>query len=338
MNRPPFDSPMLNFNAKPMHVYSTQPQSLRPDLPTAPVLTANGLWKSYGKHTVVQDVSFTLHPGEVLGLLGPNGAGKTTTVEMLYGAVKPSRGYVQIGDAQVHLQPKRARSCLGVVTQEDNLDLEFRVLQNLIHFAHHYRIVGQAARQRAGEVLAQVNLENHANYRISQLSGGMKRRLVLARALLNQPQVIFLDEPTTGLDPDARQDFWKVVTDLKQQGCGIVLTTHYMDEAYRLCDRLLLLQQGQIIDQGTPDELIERTIGQEVIEIEGIPEPILQELLAHTNAWLRPFGSGYLLSLPNPADADEIWSRLAATHPRRLTRRAANLEDVFLRLTGSALS
>lgn len=298
-------------------------------------LVVYDLSKQYGATPVVQDVSFNLKFGEILGLLGPNGAGKTTIVGMLYGGVAPDRGFVQLGSTQVQNDGRRARAKMGIVTQEDNLDPDFSVFENLLHFAHHYHLTGKAARNRVGQLLAQVNLEDHAQKRIDELSGGMKRRLVLARALINYPQVVFLDEPTTGLDPDARQEFWKLVIDLKQQGSGVLLTTHYMDEAQRLCDRLLLLQQGQVIDQGTPSELIDRTIGKEVVEIEGVDEAKLQALAAQFNTWCRPFGSGYLLALPiapNP-----LWDQLVASEPQRLTRRHANLEDVFLRLTGKVL-
>jgi len=301
----------------------------------APVLVVYDLCKQYGGIPVVQDVSFTLNAGEVLGLLGPNGAGKTTIVGMLYGGVAPHRGFVQFGSIQVQSNGRVARAKMGIVTQEDNLDPDFSVFENLLHFAHHYRLTGNVAKQRVGELLAQVNLAEHGQKRVDELSGGMKRRLVLARALINQPQVVFLDEPTTGLDPDARQEFWKLVTDLKQQGCGVLLTTHYMDEAQRLCDRLLLLQQGQIIDQGTPAELIHRTIGKEVVEIEGVNEAQLQALANQFNTWCRPFGSGYLVALPTAPS--QLWDRLVDTQPQRLTRRHANLEDVFLRLTGKVL-
>ncbi|HEY9622202.1 MAG TPA: ABC transporter ATP-binding protein [Crinalium sp.] len=303
----------------------------------ATALVAHDLYKQYGDRPVVQNVSFTLNPGEVLGLLGPNGAGKTTIVGMLYGAVAPSRGFVQLGPVQVQSDGRRARAQMGIVTQEDNLDPDFTVFENLIHFAHHYRILGKAARQRAGEVLAHVNLQDYAQRAIDELSGGMKRRLVLARALLNRPKIVFLDEPTTGLDPDARQDFWKLVIDLKREGCGVLLTTHYMDEAQRLCDRLILLQQGQVIDEGTPDELIERTVGQEIVEVEGIPDSDLQVLATQAETWCRPFGSGYLIALP-ASNPEPLWHQLTVAHPLRLTRRQANLEDVFLRLTGSSLA
>ncbi len=242
---------------------------------------------------------------------------------------------MQLGSIQVQSNGHTARSKMGIVTQEDNLDPDFSVFENLLHFAHHYRLTGKAARKRVGELLAKVNLEEHTQKRVDELSGGMKRRLVLARALINHPHVVFLDEPTTGLDPDARQEFWKLVTDLKQQGCGVLLTTHYMDEAQRLCDRLLLLQQGQVIDQGTPSELIDRTIGNEVVEIEGVEEATLQALATQFNTWCRPFGSGYLVALP--IAHTPLWDHLVATEPQRLTRRHANLEDVFLRLTGKVL-
>ena len=294
------------------------------------------LWKIYGSREVVQGVSFTLNSGEILGLLGPNGAGKTTTVGMLYGAVVPSRGFVQLGQHQVQSQGRQVRASMGIVTQEDNLDPDFTVFENLVYFAHHYRITGKTARNLAGELLAQVGLQDYASNRVDELSGGMKRRLVLARALINNPQVVFLDEPTTGLDPDARQDFWKLVSQLKQQGCGVLLTTHYMDEAQRLCDRLILLQHGKMIDEGTPDELIERTVGREVVEIEGISEQTLQQLADRAGTWYRPFGSSYLIGLPidNP---QSLWEELSTTSPERLTRRRTNLEDVFLRLTGTSL-
>ncbi len=302
----------------------------------AMALKVYDLWKSYQQHSVVQGVNFTLNPGEILGLLGPNGAGKTTTVGMLYGAVKPSRGFVQLGEYQIQAQGRDARSFMGIVTQEDNLDPDFSVIENLIFFAHHYRITGKAARERAGELLARVGLQDYARSPIDELSGGMKRRLVLARALINNPKIVFLDEPTTGLDPDARQDFWRLVSQLKQNGCGVLLTTHYMDEAQRLCDRLILLQNGKTIDEGTPAELIERTVGKEVVEIEGVSEEILQQLAQESQTWYRPFGSSYLIGLPSD-NPHQLWEQLDGMQPESLTRRHTNLEDVFLRLTGTSL-
>ncbi|MEN9207480.1 MAG: ABC transporter ATP-binding protein [Gloeomargarita sp. GMQP_bins_120] len=299
-------------------------------------LMAQDLWKYYGQRAVVQGVSLQLQPGEILGLLGPNGAGKTTTFGMLYGAVIPQRGLVQVGPYNVQRQGRQARQFLGVVTQEDNLDPDFTVWENLVFFAHHYRITGRPARQRAWELLADMGLTDYAHQRVDVLSGGLKRRLVLARALIHRPKIIFLDEPTTGLDPDARQAFWRRIAQLKQESCGVLLTTHYMDEAQRLCDRLLLLQQGVVVDQGPPEALIQRIIGTEVAEIEGVPAAVVQELAERAGVWWRPLGQGYVMSLP--AHDSALWQALEHLDSTRLSRRRANLEDVFLRLTGHELA
>jgi lipooligosaccharide transport system ATP-binding protein len=298
-------------------------------------LTAYDLWKCYGDQAVVQGINFSLNPGEILGLLGPNGAGKTTTVGMLYGRVVPTRGFVQLGPWQIPAQAAQGRRAMGIVTQEDNLDPDFTVFENLTHFAHHYRITGKAARLRAGELLELVNLTDKGKAQVDDLSGGMKRRLVLARALINKPEVVFLDEPTTGLDPEARQDFWRLVNQLKREGCGVLLTTHYMDEAQRLCDRLLLLQQGKVIDEGTPGVLINRVIGAEVVEVIGDDVAQLAQLAAASGQWGRAFGDGYLMALP-PEDS-ALGQHLKQLPEAQRHRRRANLEDVFLRLTGSAL-
>jgi lipooligosaccharide transport system ATP-binding protein len=299
-------------------------------------LSARDLSKYYDRRSVVEGVSFDINPGEILGFLGANGAGKSTTVGMLYGSVVPTRGYVQIGDYYVQTDGRRARQLMGIVTQDDNLDPDFTVIDNLINFAHHYRITGNAARVRAGELLERVGLTDRAKSRIDDLSGGLKRRLVLARALINQPAIVFLDEPTTGLDPHARQDFWRLVGDLKDAGCGVLLTTHYMDEAQRLCDRLLLLQQGRAIDEGNPAEIIARTVGAEVVEVSGIAVDELERLTAAAATWYLPFGSNYLIAVPDPG-SDLFFKNLNELQPATLDRRRANLEDVFLKLTGKLL-
>ncbi|MDX2271435.1 MAG: ABC transporter ATP-binding protein [Cyanobacteriota bacterium] len=300
------------------------------------MLVAKDLHKTYGDKAVVRGVDLTLEPGYVLGLLGPNGAGKSTTVGMLYGMVIPSKGYVRLGEYDLQQQGSLARRWMGVVTQDDNLDPDLNVLDNLICFARHSRLVGSAARHRIAELMEQMNLLGRETAAIEELSGGLKRRLVLARALLNDPKIVFLDEPTTGLDPDARQDFWKLVTQLKQAGRGVLLTTHYMDEAERLCDSLLLMQQGQIVDQGSPQDLIFRTVGQEVIEVEGIAVEQVQALAEVAKTWWRPFSMGYVLVLPHQ-DPQALVRQVEQAQPSRLLRRRANLEDVFLRLTGERL-
>jgi lipooligosaccharide transport system ATP-binding protein len=281
-------------------------------------------------------VNCRVDAGEILGFLGPNGAGKTTTVGMMYGGVLPTRGEVHFGDLRIPKDGREARAAMGIVTQEDNLDPDFSVFHNLSIFAKHYGFSREQARSRADELIDRIGLTEHRNHKPDELSGGLKRRLVLARALINRPRLVFLDEPTTGLDPDSRQGFWKLVADLRTEGCGVILTTHYMDEAQRLSDRLILMQQGQIVDEGTPIELIHRVIGQEVIEAEGVDESVLREIADRTSAWLRPFGQGWLLSIA-PDHRQAILDQLEALPSTRLTIRAANLEDVFLRLTGDQL-
>ncbi len=302
----------------------------------APLLQATGLWKTYSGRDVVRGVGIAVRAGEVVGLLGPNGAGKTTSVGMLTGAVIPTRGRIAFGEFEIPRQSRDARRGMGIVTQEDNLDPDFTALDNLLVFAHHYGIRGTEARRRADELLERVGLTAHRLHKVDDLSGGLKRRLVLARALLNRPRLVFLDEPTTGLDPDSRQDFWKMVSGLRAEGCGVLLTTHYMDEAQRLCDRLILMQEGLQVDEGTPAELIERTVGHEVAEVEGIPPERLRALAESFASWTRPFGSGHLIVLP-AADRASLLAALEAESPSRLTHRPANLEDVFLRLTGDLL-
>jgi len=301
------------------------------------MLRAQDLWKRYGDNDVVKGVSCELKSGEILGFLGPNGAGKTTTVGMLYGAVLPSRGKVTFLDWEIPRDGREARAAMGIVTQEDNLDPDFSVVENLMVFAHHYCLRGKAAQARCNELIEKVGLTTHRDYKPDDLSGGLKRRLVLARALINNPKVIFLDEPTTGLDPDSRQAFWKIVSNLRSEGCGIVLTTHYMDEAQRLCDRLILMQNGERVDDGTPAELIERVAGHKVVEVEGIEEEQLKQLDAQQVAWMSPFGTGFLIGLPAHGSHD-CTARLEQLQPSRLTVRAANLEDVFIRLTGANLN
>lgn len=299
-------------------------------------LEAHNLSKTYGNLEVVRGIDLVVKPGQVLGLLGQNGAGKSTTVGMLYGMVIPSKGFVHLGAWNIATQGKQARYHMGIVTQEDNLDPDLNVLDNLIYFARHYRITGTAARCRAAELLHLVGLQGREQSQIEALSGGLKRRLVLARALLNQPKIVFLDEPTTGLDPDARQDFWKLVVQLKQTGCGVVLTTHYMDEAERLCDHLQLMQSGLVVDAGTPQELIERTVGNEVVEVEGVSIKMLKALAADAGTWSRPLSNGYLVVLPQD-NSQTFIAQIEQAHPTRFSRRRANLEDVFLRLTEKPL-
>jgi lipooligosaccharide transport system ATP-binding protein len=257
---------------------------------------------------------------------------------MLTGMVLPTSGEIWFGDLPIPQESTKARHRIGIVTQDDTLDHEFTAEDNLLIYGRHYRMSRRDAALRTGELLELTGLTGHRGKRPEELSGGLRRRLTLARAIFNRPDLVFLDEPTTGLDPDSRQEFWKLVADLRGRGTGLVLTTHYMDEAQRLCDRLLLMQEGRLVDEGRPGELIERTIGREVLEMEGVDEGKLGRLALELGAWSRPFGQGWLLAVPRERSRESLVENIERElQPQRLTHRPANLEDVFLRLTGAAL-
>lgn len=299
-------------------------------------LEVEKLSKSYGREFVVSEVSFSLRSGEVLGLLGPNGAGKTTIVGMLYGRVYPDSGRITYGQLEMPQDGREIRKQLGIVTQENDLERDFSVYENLVLFARYYRVPALEVESRVRGALERLGLSHVAEKTPEELSGGMQRRLTLARALVHSPKFIFLDEPTTGLDPDARQAFWRDVLELRASGCGILLTTHYMDEARRLCDRLILLQKGRSVDEGTPLEIIDRIVGKEVFEIEGVEVSIAQSFGERYCAWWRPFSDGYLLGVKTE-HSEELWSELQKFPEIYPVRRPGNLEDVFLLLTGQGL-
>ena len=301
-----------------------------------PVIQAIELCKNYGTTSVVKNLSFEIYPGTVFGILGPNGAGKTTTVGMLYGLVKPTSGISQVSGFDVQTQSRQAKSYIGVVAQENNLDQDFTVIENLIYFAHHFKILGEKAKAQASKVLEQVGLEKYATYPILHLSGGLQRRLVLARALLNNPKVVFLDEPTTGLDPDARQDFWKLVLALKNQDCAVLLTTHYMDEAERLCDEILLLKSGEKLDQGSPKSLIERIVGESVVEVDGTTLSEVERITKKYSSWHLTLGNSFVIGAEKSIQT-AIIEDIRALQPTRLTLRNADLQDAYLFLTGGGL-
>lgn len=302
-----------------------------------PALVADSLVKRYAAKNVVDGVSFTLSGGELLGLLGPNGAGKTTIVQMLYGITVPSSGSIRFGELMMPRDQKAIRKILGIVPQEDSLDTDFNAYDNLLRFVHHAGVVGDAAHTVVSQNLERVGLRKHADKMIEQLSGGMKRRLVLARALLSHPRVLFLDEPTTGLDPDARQTLWRVVKALKEEGTAILLTTHYMEEASRLCDRILLLKDGKVVDEGAPLQLVTRFVGDEVLEVEGLNQEQASEMADRLGGWYQRMGGSFVIPLSGAAAEAELES-MRANQRLSITRRKGNLEDVFLKLTGEHLS
>lgn len=299
-------------------------------------LIAKNISKKYKNFQAVDQFSFELKAGEVLGLLGPNGAGKTTIIGMLYGAVIPDSGEISLGDYNLLTkQAPLAKHLMGIVTQENNLDPDLTVFQNLIVFARYYGITGKEAIDRVNELLTLTNLTEKAKANVEELSGGMKRKLILARALVSSPKFIFLDEPTTGLDPEARQELWRLVTHLRSQGVSILLTTHYMDEAERLCDRIILLQRGKTIDSGTPKEMINKVVGKKIIEIYGVNKNHVKALANEKGLWWREYADGYLIALPN--EDTTIDTKLKELNVQNTIWREANLEDVFLKLTGEKL-
>lgn len=231
-------------------------------------LTKSYQRKGHSPFVAVSELSFEVQPGEIFGLLGPNGAGKSTTINCLTGFYPPTSGEVLIEGFNVHQQPKKAKQHLGVCSQEDTLDTDFDVLDQMIRYGTFYRMERFDIVKRARELLQTLGLMEKSNELIENLSGGMRRKLQVARALISHPKVLVLDEPTTGLDPDARRTLWQLLTDNRKLGMATLLSTHYMEEAERLCDRIAILFEGKILDLDSPQNLIQKHIGSEVIEEE----------------------------------------------------------------------
>ena len=301
------------------------------------VLSANSLVKKFGDRTAVDHFSLSLKAGEVVGLLGPNGAGKSTLVGMLYGAVIPDEGSVEVCGFDVRKNPKEVKRHLGVVTQDNLIDGELSVFENLYQFGRYCGLSSREAKTRADFLLEDMQLSEKRDSLPRTLSGGKCRTMLLATVLMHDPAILFLDEPTTGLDPDARQSFWRVVLSLRAKGKTVLLTTHYMDEVERLCDRIVLLQGGRAIDEGTSSDLVSRIVGQEVIEVSGVKESEVRTHGGHLFTWITPFSDG-ILGTPVSDSLASIEKELAQLAPSRTVRRRANLDDVFLRLTGRELS
>jgi lipooligosaccharide transport system ATP-binding protein len=297
-------------------------------------IAAKELVKRYGALEAVRGVSFEVRQGEVVGFLGPNGAGKTTTVRMLSCFLPPTSGTATIFGEDVRTRPREVKRMLGICPQENNLDPDFNVLKNLTVYARYFGLTGRPARDRARNILAQLALTEKLDASVEALSGGMKRRLILARALLNEPRVLILDEPTTGLDPQARHAIWDRVRAFRAAGTTVLLTTHYMEEAAQLCDRIILIDDGRILREGTPAGLIEEEVGRSVLEAWSYP-PEFAAFLREFPGRLEEVGDRLYFY---PRDGEGIERTLEARFPdqERLIRRAT-LEDVFLKLTGRAL-
>ncbi len=296
------------------------------------VIRAENLLKIYAGQRVVDGISLNIKRGECYGLLGPNGAGKTTTLRLLLGLISPDGGTIELLGHAIPQHAREARQRIGVVPQMDNLDPDFTVAENLLVYGRYFGMSDAAIEARMPELLEFANLAHKRDVKVPTLSGGMKRRLTLARALVNDPEVIFLDEPTTGLDPQARHLIWQRLRELTARGKTLVLTTHFMDEAERLCHRLAVMDNGRIISHGTPRELIAGNIEPEVVEVFG----------EHAAAWAQNHAARHAERFE--VSGESVFCYVRDAHPLllelqrypelRYAHRPANLEDVFLKLTG----
>jgi lipooligosaccharide transport system ATP-binding protein len=296
------------------------------------VLEARNLQKSYAGQKVVDGVSIALERGECYGLLGPNGAGKTTTLRMLLGLVEPEGGELSLLGHAVPRHAREARLRVGVVPQDDNLDPDFTVVENLLVYGRYFGLRDDQIRARIPALLEFASLAYKKDVKVPTLSGGMKRRLTLARALVNDPDVIFLDEPTTGLDPQARHLIWQRLRELTRQGKTLLLTTHFMEEAERLCHRVAIMDNGRFLCEGSPRELIRQNIEAEVVEVFG--EQVAHWVEQNAAHFAQRFEVSGETAFCYVDDAQPLLAHLQQQEGLRYLHRPANLEDVFLKLTG----
>jgi lipooligosaccharide transport system ATP-binding protein len=297
------------------------------------VIRAEGLTKRFGEFAAVDGIDFEVREGEVFGFLGPNGAGKTTTMKMIQCISPKTGGTLEVLGMDVDTHPREIKRYLGVVPQETNLDPDFTVFRNLTVYARYFGIPKKEADMRATELLDFIQLSEKRDVIIERLSGGMKRRLILARALINMPDLLILDEPTIGLDPQARHLIWEKLRSLQAQGKTIVLTTHYLDEAARLCDRLVIMDHGRILVEGKPDDLVREQVGNDIVEAEHTPTVIA--CLKRMNVTYEVAGDMVQIITDRPRAMMELLFE-HCNHTRVLAR-PASLEDVFLKLTGRTL-
>jgi lipooligosaccharide transport system ATP-binding protein len=299
------------------------------------LIKAQKLTKKYNHFTAVDHINFEVYKGECIGFLGPNGAGKTTTVRMIYCFLPVTEGELTVAGMDVNTQSREIKKMVGVAPQEDNLDPDFTVIKNLQVYARYFDTPKAEATKRAIELLKFFQLEEKQSKSIDELSTGMKRRLIIARALINQPRILLLDEPTTGLDPQGRHIVWDEIRNLGKQGVTIILTTHYMDEAAALCDRVLIIDNGKIIETGVPQKLIKEHVGEDVLEV-AYDETVLKTLKEELpDAHIEIFGDQIRVFTNQPHG---VFERIVKKFPGiGMTIRNANLEDVFLKLTGRKL-
>lgn len=302
--------------------------------PTPAVIATRELTKHFGILIAVAGISFDVHPGECFGILGPNGAGKTSTIRMIYGLSPVSGGTLRVFGLDIATDYRSIKSRIGICPQENNLDPDLTVQQNLEVYARYFSIPPAVARERSLNLLRFMSLETRREAKVTELSGGMMRRLIISRALINEPELLILDEPTSGLDPQSRHQVWERLNELRTKGMTMLLTTHYMDEAARLCDRLIIMDQGKILVEGKPADLIQEYVGQHVIEVS---EPG-EELRSHVRAAHLSYEDlGHLLIIYGNHH-DQLYHEISSRYCQEgCLMRMATLEDVFLKLTGRGL-
>ena len=300
----------------------------------APVISSRGLTKMFASRVAVNGVDFDVYPGRCFGFVGPNGAGKTTTLRMAMGLTPLSGGTLSVFGLPVSENASAIRARVGIVPQADNLDPDFTVEENLYVYASFFGLSRRQVAPRIESLLKFTSLTDRRRARTDTLSGGMQRRLTIARALINDPELVVLDEPTTGLDPQARHVIWERLTELKLRGKTLLLTTHYMEEAERLCDELLIMDEGRILDQGSPRQLIERHVEPEVIEVRSGGGQALQQVAEASGCRLEHMGTCLYCYTREPA---QLIAALKDAHGLTFLHRPTSLEDVFLRLTGREL-
>jgi len=300
-----------------------------------PAVVATGLRKAYGARVAVDGIDVEVARGECFGFLGPNGAGKTTTMRMLACLSSRDAGELQVLGMDPDREPRALKARLGVVPQEVNLDLELSVRENMLVYGRYFGIPGRRARTRADELLSFVDLLERADDTVGTLSGGMQRRLQIARALINDPEMILLDEPTTGLDPQARRMVWERLRDLGSRGTSVVITTHYMDEAERLCDRLVVMDHGRVVREGQPAALVRDDVGAEVLEAR--VDPSRAQAFAAAVSPRHLVESDVVMAFGDSADLMVARADATGTPWQLVAARRATLEDLFIVITGHSL-
>ncbi|MBP8644667.1 MAG: ATP-binding cassette domain-containing protein [Syntrophobacteraceae bacterium] len=299
-----------------------------------PIIEAKDLRKTFGGFVAVDGITFRMPPGECLGLLGPNGAGKTTTIRMVYGFSPITEGSLRVFGLDIRTDWRTIKARIGVCQQENNPDPDLSLIDNLVVFARYFDIPRKEALERAQTLLRFMGLDHRRDSKVTELSGGMMRRLILARSLLNNPDLLILDEPTTGLDPQSRHQVWDRLEDLRSNGLSILLTTHYMDEAARLCDRLIILDHGKILVEGSPSQLIAEHVGRDVIEWIH-PSPDIRRLVLSSGFEYDDLDHRLIVY---GKEGEGLFDRVGKAYcSEECIFRMATLEDVFLRLTGREL-